>query len=295
MKALYRIWDLGLILCLILISCESENIDPEFSVEFQDGTIIDEKDIAFYDSSTAILFLNGKLYLDYGSEGYPLTDHFKFSAFVQNDTIFQGIIFPRYHYNNAVYTPYINSKTFPAFESDVLPFGVPSHIMKDPRIIESLGKSNLLRKGITCTINSMKISANNDSSATLTFTVKNHDPINYYVPDPEKMSAARFDYVFLIFSLSDDKTHESIWPSNDYPLNMNNLSMDDLSILEANSEVTYTFKSSYNTSITTGLYSYSLYYTTLLHPKPFSIPLDQDNGRVWVGAVRISGKDILIE
>ena len=76
--------------------------DPEFSVVFQDGTIINEEDIAFYDSSTTILFLNEKLYLDYGSEGYPLTDHFKFSVFVQNDTIFQGVVFPHYLYNRWV-------------------------------------------------------------------------------------------------------------------------------------------------------------------------------------------------
>ena len=176
MYVLNRIWNFGLILSIFLISCESKNDNyPVFSIEFQDGTIINEEDISFYDSSACILFLKAKIYLDYGSEGYPLdADFFDFSVFVNNDIVFQGIIFPDYNYNVTPQYTFISSKTYPDFESEILPFRFWRSClgMNDPRIIESLDKSNLLRHGITCSVDNVKLSPEDEFSAICIFLTK---------------------------------------------------------------------------------------------------------------------------
>ena len=75
MKTLNIILILVLMFCLYLISCELNNLDNtddfKFSMEFSDGTTINENDVAFYDTTTSILFINSKLNLIVGTGETP--------------------------------------------------------------------------------------------------------------------------------------------------------------------------------------------------------------------------------
>ena len=88
------------IIGLILFSCEkglfSNLNDPEFSIEFYDGTTISEDDILFYDSSTCILFLKEDLlisYREYSDENISLLAS-EFDVYVKKEKIYEGMIFP---------------------------------------------------------------------------------------------------------------------------------------------------------------------------------------------------------
>ena len=75
--------------------------------------------------------------------------------------------------------------------------------------------------------------------------------------------------------------------------------MDDLSILESNGEATYTYQSHYKSldisSIIPGFYNCNMRYGNLGHYQPFSVLLNQEDGRVWVGHYLFSSKKIMIE
>ena len=290
----FKIYLIALITCFILISCESEN-DSGFSIKFSDGTIISEKDIAFYDSSTCFLFLNKELDLVVGT-GEPPSTCTEFIVFVNNDIIYQGVIYPDFHYNAVPpRSIYISSKTYPTFKSNILTIKGFRDIINDHRIIMILEESNLLHHGITCTIDSVSVSSDNDTTVLCTITYKNYDQVNYYIPDPFKMAIPVFNSITQI-TLVNTETKEDIYVTSNFWITSDwNWKMSDLSILESNSKVTYTFKSPCSATIGKGLYDCYLWLDNNKHFLPFPIPLDQEGGRVWVGQIYSSVKNIMIE
>ncbi len=308
MKKIIHILNLGLIVGLILTSCEPED-KPEFSVgfsvEFSNGTVINEKDISFYDSSTCILFLKDSLYLNFGFEGDAYIDFTEFSIFVDNDIIYKGIIYPDIFCAASPVPIYISSMTYPTFESDIIRINYFSYYKdsipdprNDERIITALEKNGLLHHGISCEINNLALSSDNNLAVICTVTIKNHDNVNYYIPDPAKMGAEHFSYFTGGLNLLNKETNEYYYPSTDNATSeWNDLTMDDLSILESNSEVTYTFESLYNSSLKKGLYdcNYSFSVLRVFWANTISIPLNQQNGRIWVGDIYLEIDDLLVE
>jgi hypothetical protein len=148
-----------LIICLILSSCESENNniidDPEFSIKFSDGTITNEKDIVFYDSSTCNLFLEDKLQFDYVLGEIPNVDFIEFTVYVDKDAIYQGIVYPAFVAAPSPKPFFIASYSYPNFNSDIISLRYIDFYTNsvdkrnNPQIINSLEKTNLLNHGIT--------------------------------------------------------------------------------------------------------------------------------------------------
>jgi hypothetical protein len=286
MKTFYSILILGLMFCVYL-NCEVENNtipdDSEFSMEFSDGTIINEKDIAFYDITTSILFLNKKLNLIIG-KGEPPDGCIEFSVFVDRDIIYQGIIYPDFLYN---FVPpaniWISSITYPTFESDILPIKGPRVKINDYRIMMSLGESHLLHHGITCSVNSLKKHPDNDSTLIATITINNLDDINYYIPDPVKTGSKRFHYLGSGFEITNIETQNKYWPISGYDFSLDDVTINDLSMVESHNHITFSYLYIYKSSIPRGLYETFLMYGNL----PFinKLPLTQGKNRVWVGLV----------
>ncbi len=303
MKNVYSISIFILISGIFLISCESENNttpnDPEFSIEFSDGTIIGENDLLFYDSSTHMLFLKEALILDYEE----IKEHnFLFSTFavlVGKDTIYKGILYPSvfsamppvpiyifrdfdyYYGNNIVQIQcYIDSLDF----------------RNDLRIIHALENNGLLHHGLSCTIDSVRVTSCQDhSDVVCTFTIKNHDRINYYIPDPEKMGQLDFNYYTGGLNFNSQEGYDMYFlrwsvPGSDW----DNLTMDDLSLLRSENEVTYTFTSSDYDAMEMGLYTgYLRFWGTKDNTPEFT--LEQPDGRIWVGGVYSGIDSVMVE
>lgn len=285
----------GILLIIAVASCEKDikRDIPGFSIEFSDGTIIRENDILFYDSSTCIIFLKEKLNLIVGT-GKSTKTFTKFKVYVDNDEIYGGIIYPNMLFNMAVHSPFISSRTYPEFESDFIEIYHYVDSANDYRIINCLNEKKLLKQGISCTIDSVYVDSYADSSVTCILTIQNHDDINYYIIDHEKMGIMDFSCytsgLVLINSINSDYHSPTINYSSS---GCNDLTLDDLSILEGNSKITYTYTSSYYPGFDKGTYFGQLRFQSMGYFRPITLSLDQENGRVWIGQIFVKKDEIV--
>ena len=280
---------IGVIMSGIMFSCNQED-DSGFSIKFSDGTAINESDITFYDSSTCVLFLDEILSFQFVSGESPNIIFSEFSVLVNGEDIYNGIIYPELYAALPPVPFYISSITSPNFESTIVRIMYSGFhtqtpdARNDPRIINALENSSLLRNGLTCSLDSVYISALNDSLVIYSFTIRNHDQEDYYIPDPEKMGNDHFNYYTGGLYMWSKEPEEYYHPRiENTTSDWNILSMGDLSILDGNGQVSYTVEASYYSSVGEGVYMCSIRYGNLMHLYSFNLALDQEDGRVWVG------------
>ena len=274
------------ILFFILISCERENRDS-FLIEFSDGTVIHEEDISFYDSSTCIIFLKDKLTLPNETGEPPNVEYPTFSVFINDDLIFDGIIYPALVAAVSPSPFFIPSPTAP---TNIIPIEYAGFhtntkdVRNDKRIIDYFDNSNLLHHGISCSIDSVYVHSYIDSSVTCTFTIRNNDDVNYYIPDPIKMGSHIFNnYTGGGLWLKNKESNEYHWSIQDVNLGWDVLTLDELTILQSKGEISFTYTSSFYPKIGKGIYEGDLRFLSMYHFRSVTLSLDQENGRVWVG------------
>ena len=302
MKRLRYPFVFGIILSLWLISCESnDDNDSAFLIKFSDGSVIQEDDIVFYDSSTCNLFLYDSLEFDYKFGDIPDVSYLEFSAFIGDNEIYKGIVYPALVASISPEATFIACYSHPNFKSDIVPIRyVDIHANSEDKrnstqIINSLEKSNLLHHGITCRIDSINTSPYNDSAVICVFTLKNLDNENYYMPDPNKMGAERFSFCLGGLYLKSKETNDDIFGNWTNSIGWDILTMDDFSLLESNGEITYTYEYSFNSTINKGAYDCRFYYNLLSGYGTLTMPLAQDNGRIWMGDIYLDINNITIE
>ena len=284
-----------IILILSIISCEkdtkTENIG--FRIEFSDGSCIRETDISHYDSSTCVLFLNQNLIMTVGV-GEPPTSCTQFSVYVDDEEIYDGGLYPDFSFNSKPLTPiYISSKTYPIIESRVLPIYGFRDVLNDSRIIKRFKTSRLLSNGIYCTIDSLKIV--NDTTMQITLTIQNQNDFNQYVPDPDKMGITIFN-AFGTVILYDIETNEHNSTKTDFWVTSElNFSMSDLSLVKKMDKITYKYVSPVYKPIKKGLYNCGFMIDNNRHFLPFPIPINREDGKVWVGYHYTPFKRMMVE
>ncbi len=272
-----------IILILSIISCEKEikTNNLGFRIEFSDGSIIKEPDISRYDSSTCILFLNQNLTMTVGV-GKPPTSCTQFSVYVDDEKIYDGGLYPDFSFNSMPLTSiYISSKTYPILESDILDIIGLKKTLNDPRIINRLENCNLLSKGISCNVDSIKIL--NDTTLKISLTIKNQDSFNLYIPDPEKIGVKIFNALAGVVLYDVETDEHNSTTTDPYVTDGWNFSMDNLSLVKKMDKITYTYISPVYRPIKEGLYDCGFMINNNLNYLPFPIPINQDNGKVWVG------------
>lgn len=274
---------------LSMFSCEkfTNQDSSEFRLVFSDGSEIAQSDIQFYDSSTHLLFLKKDFDLN------NFAPHF--SVLVGNDTIYQGVKY-------SCLLSYPPSEPFYIldcflYDRDIIDIGfhpLSKDLRNDPRIINSFKNSNLLRTGISCTIDKITIkSFDNYSEVSCKITITNNDRISYYILDPRKMGELDFNYFTggLIFENIDAQTSSFLRWSAENP-DWDNLTMNDFTVLSGKSEISYTFKSSDYYKMDKGLYTARFSFCGPQH-KTSEFELNRLNGRIWVGNA-LSIKDSLL-
>jgi hypothetical protein len=286
-----------IVLVLFIISflscCEKEgseiNNDPDFSIIFSDEITIFEKDILFYDSSTHILFLKKELNLEEFEDG--------FTVMVDNDTIYQGIIYPSALSAPSPQPLFVSDHSL--YGNDIIHIGCSIDsfdFRNDQRIINALEISDLLHHGLKCSIDSINVQSFDDYSKVIcTIKIKNNDNINYYILDPQKMGELDFNYYTggLIFKNNETKISSFLRWSISNP-EWSILTMDDFSILKSNKEVSYTFKSSDYYRMDKGIYEARFSFCGTKHNSS-EFSLDQKDGRIWVGCVPSVLDNIIVE
>jgi len=254
---------------------------PVLAIEIGDSIKLLKDDIAFFDSSSNILFLKEELKFKVGEWTAPQS-FTTFRIFADADTLMQGIFYPDELYSRRAYTPnYISSKTYPTFQSQILPIKGPSPTY-NTRLMDILKANGLLRSGITCTVDSIKTLQARMVSCKITY--QNFDDIAYYVPDPGKMDGAFNSWGQ--FGLMNKQTQNVIYSSSDFWISSDwNWKLDHLTLLPAMGEVSFEYTAPLTEDITPGDYLCSLQLANNRHFLPFPIPLYQGSARVWVGSI----------
>jgi hypothetical protein len=285
MKTTY-ILILGILAFLCIVSCKKEDTfkGNGFQIIFSDGSAIAENDIQFYDTSVHILFLKQNFILKKGN----------FEVRVGDELIYQGVVYPGYLSS-------MPTKPIFTFESlggiDVINIGCWKEsfdFRNDLRIINALKKSNLLHYGLECRIDDIQISAISDySSVTCEITVKNNDNFSYYIIDPTKMGELDFNYYTggLFFTNLSTASNSFLQWTNSNP-DYYNISINDLSILQAGQEVTYNFSSSDYSKMEKGVYKAVFRFQGFNDTE--NTDLDQRNGRIWIGSLNSVKNDIIV-
>lgn len=282
----------GLLFILLLTSCENLNelnLNDGFKIKFNDGKILTEKDILFYDCSTHLIYLKGDLELNKN-----ISD---FNVSIAEDTIYHGVIYSCI-LSSPPPSPYFISDCF-LYGHNILALGYcgeSNDLRNDSRIIDAFDNSNLLRNGISCKIDKVEIqSFESHSQVTCTITIQNNDNINYYILDQKKMGDLDFNYFtggITLQNMDTKLTHPLRWSIQSGT--WSNITMDDLSLLEKGSKTTYTFKSSDYYKMELGKYSARFRFCGTEHCTT-DFNLNQNDGRVWVGQMTSSIENIELD
>ncbi len=276
--------------CNELLNNDNLNLksDTGFSFVFSDGTQLTKNNIQYYDSSSHLLFLKEELDLT------KVTS--TFAVLVGNDTIYNGIIFPSVLSSLPQAPIYISD--YSLYGPKIIQIGC--HIdsldfRNDERIINALQSENLLHHGLQVTINNIEVSSVGDHSAVdCSITVKNNDPINYYILDPVKMGGLNFNYFTggIHFVNTETGTGSFIRWSVSNP-HWENITMGDFSILKSGEQVEYTFQSSDYYKMEPGIYRAVFGFCGTKHRTP-DFELNQQGGRIWVGAVVATVDNVVV-
>lgn len=280
---------------IFIVSCEKESFGV-FHIEISDGTVITEDDILYYDSSTCILFLNEKIYLSYREPESGRSFRNEFSVFVDGDKIYSGLIYPEEILSCAgPPRTYIIQRDEGVLDRSVMEIafeGDPPDQRNDPRIIDALNNDGLLNSGISFTLDNVEVLGRfTDDTVCCTITLLNHDYINYYVLDPQRMGEDYYNYynggLVLI-------RHESGYRPDCcgiYQSEYGTITEEDLTVLEAKKSLTFTFCSDDYFIGFDGIYKGIL----TLRYRSSHLDLNQPNGRIWIGRVSSSIDNINIE
>jgi hypothetical protein len=283
----------GFLILIISNSCESDPIvdlnESDLTIEFSDGTVLTENEIAFYDSSTNTYFLNSELKSD-----SPLTS---FKIKVNNDSILGGV-FHSCILSSPPPTPYYISDCFFSGREilTIEYYGNEDNLLNDSRIINSLKEINKLRHGLSFRIDSISVIASDSQTDVVsTVTIKNYDNTAYYIPDINKMGERYYtDYTGgLSFSNINTGLSSFIKDSNS-DRQRDDIKIDDLTKLKANSELTYTYKSRNYHSIPAGEYRVRASFMGIVYTAS-DFELNQDNGRIWVGQIETYKDGVIID
>jgi hypothetical protein len=269
-----------------LYSCSSD--EKGLRIKISDKYILTEKDIEFYDSSTCILFLKEKINLQ-------LTDSNRcgdndFLIYIDNDLIFEGIFFPPYASMVPPSPIFIACNSNDTTDTEILQFkyiDFPLNSIDErnnSRLINFYKKNNLLRNGITCTIENIELSSIDNSILNIELMIQNNDNYPYLIPDLSKISSDQFYMLSGGFLIREQSTNENIPQRLDsYILDKTVMSLDNLTILNKKDKATFYVTAKYTSDIIKGAYSCELHFGNITYLNFIDLELNQNNGRVWIG------------
>lgn len=285
MKDIYNILLFGFSF-ILLISCEVEE-EPGLRIKISDKYILTENDIEFYDSSTCMLFLKEEISLPIRDDKNSNSD---FSIYVDGGLIFGGVFFPSMAaaippspIYTACYAPDI-------FSSHVMHFkynGFDTIAIDDrnnSRLVSFYKERSLLRNGIICKIVRISISPSNKSILNIDLRIQNSDLHPYLIPNLSKISSDQFAMLSGGLILTDLDTGNGYGQELDnYMFDKSIMSLENLSVIDAQEEKTLSIIAKFNYEIGLGNYKCELNFGNIHYLEWIDLELNQSNGRVWIG------------
>ena len=274
----------GLIIMSLLASCEKpvELTDPQVFLKVGDEYVFRFDDIALYDSSTHIIyFKNTQIGFDDLLEG-------KFTFFDMGDTLYSGSIVPGYS-SYIPAGPFIFSPPhmYGNYTLRIL-LWMGNDVRNDQRFIEVLKEHNLLRSGLSGTVNNVET---DNSQLTFRFTITNHDITDLRILDINKTGPALFHYFTNGVYLRDQDTHIvfSSTIAHQQPEPWDSWEPEWLSTLKSGESMLFTITYPIETPINPGEYNLSFEFPGLA-TQVSRDELVQGTGRIWLGDITMKSK-----
>lgn len=277
------------------ISCSEKDVEEEeleFIMELSDEYNLIENDIEFYDSSTCILFLKEAIDLNYRIGNIPDITFKDFNVKLNNELIFSGVFFPIDVAAPSPTTNFIGCYDNDSINSDIIQFEyinwpeIAEDKRRDERLIQFFNQRGKLRKGLSCSIKNVKTSSTNDSILHVEMVVKNNDNYSYFIPDPAKMSSDQFITLTrgIYIKRANTEWYEGQLKDS-YVLDKNIMTLNNLSIIRKNEELTFIVTAKYDFAFEKGDYNCVINYGNTTYLNFINLPLNQNNGRVWIGNI----------
>ncbi len=287
-----------LFIVFLAISCEKNKTDSldGFCIVSNNKVVISHNDFEYYDYSSHLIYMNNNK-----SFANDISEIGAFTVYADGIEIYSGQLLPMYS-SFLPSGPVIRSQ--PSFYGDyIIPIGFIQIIdslgnaipdpREDVRIVEALQRYNQYHSGLSCEINSVQYSSQNN--VVIELQLSNNDSFNYYYLDPNKMGIGLFHYFTNGLFIRDFRnkkvcTHkiETIQPEP-----WDTWKTEWLSLIKSNETkiITLTYDSFEN--VLSGQYKATFEFPGL----SFQIDKDdiqQNNGKIWLGELDVI-KDITIE
>lgn len=282
----------------LTISCERNGtvLSEGFCIKFDNGVVLGHNDIEYYDYSTHLIYLrNNNSFLE------EINRVDTFTVYADGIEIYSGQTLPGYcsflpsgpviRTQPSFYGDYIISIEFIQI-IDSLGNANPDP-REDARIIEALQKYKQYHSGLSCEINSVQYSAQNN--VTIELELRNKDIFSYYYLDPDKMGVNLFHYFTNGLYIIDFASRESFTHKIEiiHPEPWNTWEKDWLSLIKSNESKIITIRYDGFEIVSTGQYK-ATFTLPGLGCQINKEDIQQDNGRIWLGKLDIS-KNVMIE
>ena len=278
---------------LVIWSCEKEPTGA-FQISLANKVWITDSDIESYDFSSQLIYLKQDNLMTANPSQFFRYYKGPFEVQLDGRKIYEG----NFHASYASTMPFGAYISVPQFYSrDIIHIAysdTSTSNLYDPRndnqVISVMKKLGLYRAGLSCTIDEIKVNKNeqnlNTSEVQFTFTVKNNDPVNYYIPDPDLMGNELFHYFTngLYFVNPESKRFYSYKGNSTSPQPWDDWKTEWLYLLKKGEQISRTMTLQKYEYISPGEYSCSFSYPGLSH-RISKDERSQANGKIWMGNI----------
>lgn len=278
---------------LIIVSCEKQ-APGTFQISLANKVWITDSDIESYDFSSQLIYLKQDDLFTINPAEFFRVYKGPFEVQLDGRKIYEGT----FHASYASTMPFGAYISVPQFYSrDIIHIAYSDTSitnLDDPRnddqIISAMKKLGLYRAGLSCTIDEIKVNKNdqdlNTSEVQFTFTVKNNDPFNYYIPDPDLMGNELFHYFTngLYFVNPGDKKFYSYIGESISPQPWDDWKIQWLYLLKKGEQISRTLILQKYEYIAPGEYSCSFSYPGLSH-RISKEERARAGGKIWMGNI----------
>ncbi len=276
----------------LTISCEKNGnvLSDGFCIKFDNSVVLGHNDIDYYDYSTHLIYLkNDNSFLE------KINCFDTFTAYADGIEIYSGQLLPMYS-STLPSGPVIRCPPF-YYGDYIIPIEFIQIIdslgyvnpdpREDARIIEALQKYNQYHSGLSCEINSVQYSTQNN--VTIELELRNEDTFCYYYLDPDRMGVNLFHYFTNGLFIRDFANRKKFTHKIEiiHPEPWDTWEQDWLSLIKSNESKIITIRYDSFEIVSTGQYK-AIFTFPGLGCQIDKEEIQQDSGRIWLGELYIT-------
>ena len=173
--------------------------------------------------------------------------------------------------------------------------GDGDNLLNSTPITDALKNKGKFRSGLSVKINEIEVIKTGEQTDVITsVTIHNHDSNPYLIPDVDKMGERFFtDFTGALSFFSIEGGTHSFKKDNNSDRARDGINLNDLSVIEGNSSKTFSYRSRKYHPILPGKYKVHLRFGGIEYTAD-NFDLDQKDGRIWVGVIKATKTNVMV-